>query len=358
MQRFDIFCDIMNITNTPFHSCIRYRPGGTVWCVGSVSSTYTYVVVYNNDSTVDDTTTFRFACFAISSDGKNASMVPRNCTANQTPYDFPRSASGSLTGAKLYMTAYASCFSKERTDACEFASKFQNSTWRDSTKGDLTFSKTTMAGWSFMTEGRTVSNWRCFGERVIESQTYLILKLTDSISGKVPVFAYLCLRITHQSDYSVYYYQTHGQEFSAGQERLLLTTNSSVPDTSQMCDTSSIEPMEQFHVMLKSGYESTAKQNCPNAIRGNFDYVYYGAGGSVACNSVYGNLEVCTDNKTMVFNYTRCNQVMAYSTCGLQNKVSSTKSIINGLPLPHNTDKISPCLAFDLKIREHKYYNP
>ena len=39
-----------------------FTASGVLWCVANVFSTYDYTVVYNNDTTVDSSTTERFSC--------------------------------------------------------------------------------------------------------------------------------------------------------------------------------------------------------------------------------------------------------------------------------------------------------
>ena len=44
---------------------------------------------------------------------------------------------------------------------CIFPSAFRSSTWHDNAKGTLTFTDTTMTGWSFTVYATTVNSWTC-----------------------------------------------------------------------------------------------------------------------------------------------------------------------------------------------------
>ncbi|KAK3576457.1 hypothetical protein CHS0354_025219 [Potamilus streckersoni] len=320
VSNFSLICDTRNVEPLEqFHMLIR-SDRGIVWCVAAVSGTYTYVMVYNNDSVVDQNTTHRFSCLTVSSNGTSASHVPRNCTQNQTPDTFAISNTGTNTGYKAALNA------RGEESKCNFPNNFKNSVWHDSTKGDLQFTNTSMHGWSTTVFGQTVRNWECLNSTLFDSEGYLIFRLTDTISWNVPYYAYMCMKLTQVTDYSYYYYLVRGQEFTAGQERILVSSNGSITDFTSLCVLGDIAPAEEFHVLIKSGFESSAKRDCPNVIRGNFDYEYYGSDGSTYCSSSNDQWTVCRDNTTMTFNYTTCNKTMAYSSGGNVWCVASVNS--------------------------------
>ncbi|KAL3880361.1 hypothetical protein ACJMK2_032605 [Sinanodonta woodiana] len=312
-DRWDVCTDnkTMIFDYTKCSTIMAYSNSGSVSCVASITNTHTYIMVYNNDATVDNMHTYRFTCMAISSNGTAASMAPGNCSENQTPYMFAILHNGTEIGAKVTMTANASTSGSDAT--CDLPAVFRNSMWRDSTKGDIVFTNNEMRGWTMRAQGHNVSTWKCWKSNLFDSQGYLIFKSEDSISGNVPYYAYMCMKLTKITDVSYYYYMVHAQEPLVGQERVYLSTSSSLANATTLCNLDNIEPMEQFHVLVKSGFESEVKQNCPDAIRGNYDYTYYGSDGSIRCNDSNDKWEVCKDNKTMSFDYTTCNQTMAYS---------------------------------------------
>ncbi|KAK3576455.1 hypothetical protein CHS0354_025217 [Potamilus streckersoni] len=320
-------CSNIQIMSFNYSQCsqqVAYTANGTAWCMASVTSGHSFTIVYNADSNVDDNSTFRFSCIAVSSDRKNASVVPKNCRENQTPYSFGKAQNGSTIGSKLTMKATDTCESTSGPYSyCVFPSQFMNSVWHDSTKGNLTFTNTTMSGWSFMTYGHTVTNWKCWDSTLFETQGYLVMKLADTISAQTTKFAYMCMKMTKLSNNSYYYYLVQAQSSTAGEERILISDNDTMTDIGILCDANNIEPKEQFHVLIKSGFEVEAREDCPNAVRGNFDYTYYGSDGSVKCQFPNDQWTVCQDNKTMIFNYSTCSQKIAYSSGGIAWCVAS-----------------------------------
>ncbi|KAK3576451.1 hypothetical protein CHS0354_025213 [Potamilus streckersoni] len=315
--------DTMTFDYSRCSQIISYSKSGSVSCVGSVASTYTYIMVYNNDATVDDSTTYNFACIAISPDGKSASIAPRNCTEGQIPTGFPKASNGSVIGGRVTLKSRETCYEHR----CTFPEELQSSRWYDSYKGELRFTTDTVHGWSFATFSTQLNNWECFTKDLYTRYGYVVLKLTDTISDTVPYYVYMCMKFTKLSSASFYYYLMHEQEDRAGQERLLLTSNSTPPAISETCVSESVEPREQFHVVLKIGNETDAKQDCPAAVRGNFDYSYKGADGTISCTGSDDVWDVCSDNQTMTFDYTRCTQRMAYSNGGVAWCVASISSL-------------------------------
>ncbi|KAL3880356.1 hypothetical protein ACJMK2_032600 [Sinanodonta woodiana] len=91
---------------------MAYSKGGFVWCVHSVVGTYTYLMVFNNDSTsiIDSNKYYRFTCFVVSDSSTSASMVYGSCKKGQTPYTYAQdSVSGSNIGALLTLKSYVTC---------------------------------------------------------------------------------------------------------------------------------------------------------------------------------------------------------------------------------------------------------
>ncbi|KAH3834049.1 hypothetical protein DPMN_107367 [Dreissena polymorpha] len=72
-----------------YSSCVTgmFNKGGILQCLYSTSSDYTYVTLYNNDTTVNGVTTYQFTCMALSKSGSllTASEYPKRCHTGQTP---------------------------------------------------------------------------------------------------------------------------------------------------------------------------------------------------------------------------------------------------------------------------------
>ncbi|KAK3604576.1 hypothetical protein CHS0354_026268, partial [Potamilus streckersoni] len=193
---------------------------------------------------------------------------------------------------------------------------FRNSAWRDSTKGNLNFTDNTMSGWRTTAYFQNISQWECFIENSYELKGYLIFKsLPTVIFRGVHYTGYMCMQLTKVTDYSYYYYLVQPQQSIASEERIWYSETATA-DISTICNTSSIEPLEQFHMLIKSGYEWEARQYCPNPVLANFDYTYFGSDGIVYCHRTLAQWQVCGDRQTMTFNYTACNKIMGYSSGG------------------------------------------
>ncbi|KAL3880354.1 hypothetical protein ACJMK2_032598 [Sinanodonta woodiana] len=209
-------------------------------------------------------------------------------------------------------------FSSFQTAAgtCILPSMFRNSVWHDSTKGDLNFTNSTMSGWQMTAYSQSVSQWECFIDSAYESNGYLIFKSLQKVEfGDVTFTGYMCMQLTKVTDYSYYYYLLYTQQRNAAEERILYSENAT-SNYSTICNTVSKEPLEQFHMLIKSGYEWEARQYCPTPILGNFDYTYTGSDGNVYCQNSSDQWRVCSDRQTMTFNYTTCNKTIAYSKGG------------------------------------------
>ncbi|XP_046563376.1 cell wall adhesin EAP1-like [Haliotis rubra] len=86
---------------------VAYSSGGVVNCVYSQTDTSTdttYVAVYNNDTTTDESTTYRYTCLAVSATGAvvNVSQSARICQSDQN-------ATYVATGATLQLTSNQTC---------------------------------------------------------------------------------------------------------------------------------------------------------------------------------------------------------------------------------------------------------
>ncbi|XP_046354242.2 cell wall adhesin EAP1-like [Haliotis rufescens] len=86
---------------------VAFSSGGVVNCVYNqtdTSTSTTYVIVYNNDTTTDESSTYRYTCLAVSETGSvvNVSESAQICQGNQT-------STYVATGATLQLTANQTC---------------------------------------------------------------------------------------------------------------------------------------------------------------------------------------------------------------------------------------------------------
>ncbi|KAK3586471.1 hypothetical protein CHS0354_001856 [Potamilus streckersoni] len=85
---------------------VGFSAGGIMGCIASVKSgSNTYLTTYNQDSTVDGSTTTTFACFAATTVGSSvvASIKQTECSINQSPTTLPAG------GGILLLTANYTC---------------------------------------------------------------------------------------------------------------------------------------------------------------------------------------------------------------------------------------------------------
>ena len=59
---------------------------------------------------------------------------------------------------------------------CTWPPDFANTSWMDSSKGELLFESETMTGWAFTNGLLTINTWECHTTDYLESHGYLIMK--------------------------------------------------------------------------------------------------------------------------------------------------------------------------------------
>ncbi|KAL3880355.1 hypothetical protein ACJMK2_032599 [Sinanodonta woodiana] len=237
----------------------------------------------------------------------------------------------------IFITQCVFVHVQKAAGTCVLPIVFRNSAWRDSTKGDLIFTATTMSGWRTTANTQTISHWECFIESEYKLKGYLIFKsLQTAIFNGVNYTGYMCMQLTKVTDYSYFYYLVQPQQRIASEERIWYSKTATA-DINTICNTSSKEPLEQFHMLVKTGYEWEARQYCPNPVLGNFYYTYFGSDGIVYCHRSLDQWQVCGDQQTMTFNYTTCNKIMAYSSGG-QVWCVGTVSSKNTFVMVYNND--------------------
>ncbi|WAQ97744.1 hypothetical protein MAR_022117 [Mya arenaria] len=169
---------------------------------------------------------------------------------------------------------------------CTFESPFSNSAWYDNTKGELTFTGTTMSGWSFTIFGGStaIRSWRCVDH---VTDTYLVLRTTSTFGVTVTgvtksVYGYVCLALTRLSDASYIYYQQHDDV-------------------------------------------ATAAVTCPDSLLHVADYTVTSSDGTLTCNGT-DSWDVCTDVTQMTFDYTTCTTEVMFSAGGVLTCVATVTS--------------------------------
>nr|XP_022320716.1 uncharacterized protein LOC111122961 isoform X2 [Crassostrea virginica] len=102
-------CTDTNLMDFDYSKCTQtqaYSTTGHLYCLhSSTVGSYTHLYVYNTDTTTDESTTYRFTCYIMSSDGDNIYM-------SQNPKDCPPNGNSTYAdsnGALVVLTSLSSC---------------------------------------------------------------------------------------------------------------------------------------------------------------------------------------------------------------------------------------------------------
>lgn len=192
-----------------------------------------------------------------------------------------------------------------------------NGNWHDSYRGDIVFNHNTgqvTSGWKVDSYTSSVTSFTC----VTEDNGYYLFKGDSFILLFSNNYnAFLCLKYTKLTDYSYYYYIMADNEANANNERAYVSLyDASVTSfpIATYCSPSNDPATEEFHMLVKTGFESNVKQFFPEPLLGNFYYTY-NDGSTTTCgaNSIWDD---CSNRTEAVFNYTQCSTKVLYSTSG------------------------------------------
>ncbi|XP_061164537.1 uncharacterized protein LOC133173572 [Saccostrea echinata] len=186
----------------------------------------------------------------------------------------------------------------------------------------MSFANSSVIGWELTAYGDHVSSWTCQDNA---NGLYLFKgdKILDTSSGYKN--ALICIDVKKLTPYSYQYYVRSDTDSNASNLRVYIEThNSSVMswNTSDYCTPTSGPLVEEYHVIVRKGYESSVKQWCPIPLLGNFTYTH-NDGTTTTCSGNSG-LTVCPSWTTMEFDYSKCPTIQAFSSEGQVNCVHST----------------------------------
>ncbi|KAK3097990.1 hypothetical protein FSP39_015096 [Pinctada imbricata] len=285
---------------------------GTVYCIDTVEDSGTYFTTVINPGHVDDSTYFRFTCFAFNVSGSlvYASDSKGSCEKGQNPKTKTTDGSGTLIMTTLY-------------GSCSLPSGWTNS-WYDSGMADVTFSGSGLTGWDITAFDDSVTSWTC----QTGNTEYLLFKGDNEVNmDDRPLNVFRCIHITQITDYSYMYYPLAGKEGNSSDVRLILEAQDpeiTSWDLNIYCNMSLKPGDGEYHMLIKKGFESDVKQWCPPPLRGNFTYVH-DDGTSTTCSGS-SNLAVCPSWTTMTFDYTLCSTPQAFSQEGIGYCVQTVQS--------------------------------
>lgn len=221
----------------------------------------------------------------------------------------------------VYFICFGSLLSTTES-TCNYPTDLQNGVWDDSQKGSITYTTTTMTGYTYSSYSSGSSVWDC---HLIEGD-FVVSKAQGTIDlfGS-PFDAYICQKLTKITSYSYYYYLESDVQANAGNDRLNVFSTGTTVSVSQACSKTTAIPTEEFHVLVKTANIADVKQWFPTPLLGTFEYTKVTDAGVSSCGT--GSVwDVCTNRTTMTLNMTQCSSVVAYS----QGEVYAVTNIVSG----------------------------
>lgn len=221
----------------------------------------------------------------------------------------------------VYFICFGSLLSTTES-TCNYPTDLQNGVWDDSQKGSITYTTTTMTGYTYSSYSSGSSIWDC---HLIEGD-FVVSKAQGTIDlfGS-PFDAYICQKLTKITSYSYYYYLESDVQANAGNDRLTVFSTGTTVSVSQACSKTTAIPTEEFHVLVKTANIADVKQWFPTPLLGTFEYTKVTDAGVSSCGT--GSVwDVCTNRTTMTLNMTQCSSVVAYS----QGEVYAVTNIVSG----------------------------
>eukprot|EP00105_Crassostrea_gigas_P029065 XP_011450893.1 PREDICTED: uncharacterized protein LOC105344726 isoform X3 [Crassostrea gigas] len=221
----------------------------------------------------------------------------------------------------VYFICFGSLLSTTES-TCNYPTDLQNGVWDDSQKGSITYTTTTMTGYTYSSYSSGSSVWDC---HLIEGD-FVVSKAQGTIDlfGS-PFDAYICQKLTKITSYSYYYYLESDVQANAGNDRLNVFSTGTTVSVSQACSKTTAIPTEEFHVLVKTANIADVKQWFPTPLLGTFEYTKVTDAGVSSCGT--GSVwDVCANRTTMTLNMTQCSSVVAYS----QGEVYAVTYIVSG----------------------------
>nr|XP_022320711.1 uncharacterized protein LOC111122958 isoform X2 [Crassostrea virginica] len=137
-------------------------------------------------------------------------------------------------------------------ESCSYPEYIQNTTWRDNTKGRVTYGVNTMEGWAFTAFSQLISDWECF----LSDNHFIVSRSSTTIKVfGAEVYAYLCQKPSLIGENAIYYYAMTDEEENAGKERVHVTA-ADVSEVCTVCNPKSSPTDEEFRVLLREGEEA------------------------------------------------------------------------------------------------------
>ncbi|XP_060083306.1 uncharacterized protein LOC132562572 [Ylistrum balloti] len=217
---------------------------------------------------------------------------------------------------------------------CSYPSDL-NGVWYSSDFGEVTFTS------SAFTTKYSVSTFGVQTFTCTENSNNYYLAVSNSFPYLgVSLQLALCLDMFSQSSDKVVYYTALPVLANTTNDRLVLKVSGYSFSISNDCDFSASRDVRQMAAFVKNGSIANAKINCPDSLLGIFNYTYDTGSGNLCTGST--ELEVCSDNAEMSYNYSACAEKQGYSQDGKLTCVYSEESGDEVYFLAMNTDTTDP----------------
>ncbi|CAC5362418.1 unnamed protein product [Mytilus coruscus] len=195
--------------------------------------------------------------------------------------------------------------------------------WWDSSAGNVQFTHTTkqLDGWSFTVYTQSLSAFTC-----VESVDNILLFKSNNEANTFGAlyYGFLCMVYTNITPSSFRYYLQAVRVFIEDEEpneaskqrvKMMVKENALEPyDVNVICNPVNGPSLEEYHVLVKQGRQSTLNQYLPDILLGVFSYSV-NDGDSSYCTD--GSLwDSCTNKTSINLNYTLCSTVMFGSAIG------------------------------------------
>lgn len=193
--------------------------------------------------------------------------------------------------------------------------------WWDSGSWDLTFSHSTqtLTGWRLQVFSSVITDWTCVNQN---SSSYLLFRANQYVNVfGTDYVAYRCVRYVQITENSYYYYILADEQPESNYVRYDPKPGSPSESILDRCQPTKGPTAEEYHVLIKKGYESSVKQWCPIPLLGTFSYTH--DTGTVTSCGTGSVVSACPDWTDLRFNYTQCPTTQVFSVAGVVQCVAS-----------------------------------
>ncbi|KAL4230057.1 hypothetical protein ACF0H5_010443 [Mactra antiquata] len=206
---------------------------------------------------------------------------------------------------------------------CDWPTEFQNTTWKDSSKGDIEFTTNTLTGWSITISAvlphQHFDTWFCHSTDLYTEQNILVL-ITQSTFQPYgnTVYGYICVELLEITQSSYRYYLRNPISAGVNYERIQMSTSNTENNWDTLClfdeSYASFRPeTSEYRVLIDKNQVSNAKIDCPYVFLGTYRYNHSASNGIDSCDISTSTFTMCNDVTDITFDYNVCPTQVAYS---------------------------------------------